>query len=159
MLPTVCLPCSPQAKEKTTFSIYPQHLIYISILTLHFIVIKHVFGFLSHYTVNSLEAEMVLFQCPLCFQVLSLWAPLNTTWNMTQWQKHTTATTSFNITFLKWSDSGQKIFEEQARGSGNALSEVCWLFLGYNNTNQRALIGLDMIRFLPHIFCFRCKNV
>ena len=41
-----------------------------------FMMIKCVFGFLSHCTVNSLEAEAVLFQYPLCFLVLPLWAPL-----------------------------------------------------------------------------------
>lgn len=60
----------------------------------HFIVItiKRVWD-PSHYAVNSLEAETILFRCPLGFLGLSLWAPLLQ--NMLHWQKHTTATTSF----------------------------------------------------------------
>lgn len=58
----LCVPTTPGMYSVSNF---PQ-----------FMMIKCVFGFLSHYTVNSLEAEAVLFQYPLCFLVLPLWAPL-----------------------------------------------------------------------------------
>lgn len=59
------LPCVPTTPGMCSVSNLPQ-----------FIMIKCVFGFLSHYPVNSLEAEAVLFQYPLCFLVLPLWALL-----------------------------------------------------------------------------------
>lgn len=63
---------------------------------------------------------------------------------------NTTTNTSFNIAFLIWYDSGQKVFEKMARRSENALR--CMLALV---RVQHHMIGLT--RFLPSIFCYICN--
>lgn len=65
------LPCVPTTPGMFSVSNLPQ-----------FIMIKCVFGFLSHYTVNSLEAEAVLFQYPLFSGITSVSpiAAIHETW-------------------------------------------------------------------------------